>query len=79
MPKKHSMTLPPMLLILDVIGGVLLGLGLAKLFADVDILPASWRFENYEYVMIGVGAALILPLIVHVVKQAGSATKAGHP
>lgn len=70
MQGKNSKFFPPVLLILDVIGAVLLGLGLAKYFANVDVIPVSWRFENYGPVLIGIGAALMLPFMVHVIKKA---------
>lgn len=78
MLKKNPMTFPPILLLLDVIGTVLLGLGLAKYFGNVDVLPLSWRFDNYESVLIGAGAALTLPLMAYMVKQAMRAGKADH-
>lgn len=70
MQEKNPLFFPPALLILDIIGTVLLGLGLAKYFANVDVIPASLRFEGYGPVMIGIGAALMLPFMVHVIKKA---------
>ena len=70
MQEKIPMFFPPVLLVLDIIGTVLLGLGLAKHFANIDVIPASWRFENHGPVLIGIGAALMLPIMAHVIKKA---------
>ena len=69
MQEKKLVFFPPMLILLDIIGTVLLGLGLAKYFANVDVIPVSWRFENYGPVLIGIGAALMLPFMAHVIKM----------
>ncbi|MHB8535673.1 MAG: DUF1418 family protein [Sulfuricaulis sp.] len=78
MPEKNSMFFPPVLLILDIIGTVLLGLGLAKHFAHIDVIPATLRFENYGPVLIGVGAALMLPIMVHIVNRAKNGAQDRH-
>lgn len=75
MPRTKAAFFPPTLIFLDIIGTVLLGLGLAKYFADVDVIPVSLRFDYYGQMFIGMGAALILPLMVHV----GSKAKSGAP
>ncbi|MCR4347752.1 MAG: hypothetical protein NUV55_11205 [Sulfuricaulis sp.] len=78
MPEKNSLLFPPVLLILDIIGTALLGLGLANYVAGVDILPASWRFDHYGPVFIGIGAALMLPFMVHVIKNAAGNKQERH-
>ena len=75
MQEKNPLFFPPIVLILDIIGTVLLGLGLAKYFANVDVIPLSLRFENYGPVMIVIGAALMLPMMAHVIKKARSSTQ----
>jgi hypothetical protein len=67
-PTKESF-LPPKLIILDAIGTVLLGLGLAKQLADVDFLPSQYQFEGYSVVLVGVGLAFMLPIIIHLVRR----------
>jgi len=79
MQEKISMFFPPVLLILDIIGTVLLGLGLAKYFADIDIFPAPWRFDHYGPAFIGIGAALMLPIMVHVIKNAAAGGRERRP
>lgn len=70
MPEQKSPSLAPAIIVLDVIGTVLFGLGLAKIFADVDALPVGLRFERYELVLVGAGAALMLPFFVRLLKDA---------
>ena len=53
MQDKKPTLLSPALILLDIIGTVLLGLGLAKYFANIDVIPESMRFENYAPILIG--------------------------
>ncbi|MEW6133602.1 MAG: hypothetical protein AB1591_10635 [Pseudomonadota bacterium] len=46
------------------------GLGLAKLFAEVDVIPVQLRFENYGIVFVVVGFALTVPALFHIIKTA---------
>jgi len=63
--------LPPIpILVLDVIGAVLAGLGLAELTADVGFVPEPLRFANFELVMIVVGFALMIPMVRHSMRRA---------
>lgn len=62
-PKKLSV--PLRLIIMDAIGAVLLGVGVAELFANTNLVPQSWRFENYAMVMIILGIALMLPIVTY--------------
>jgi hypothetical protein len=39
---------------------VLLGIGLAKFVFGTDLIPESWRFENYEQACLRVGTLLII-------------------
>lgn len=52
-------------LALDSVGGILAALGIAAKFAHVEILPPSLRFENYEWVLIGGGVMLMLPMVFY--------------
>lgn len=61
--------LPLPFILLDFLGVLLVGLGMAMHFAEVDILPARWRFAQDGLVLIVVGFALMLPAIVHLLKH----------
>jgi hypothetical protein len=54
---------------MDAIGCVLVGLGLAKQFADVDFVPASVRFGGYGLAFIILGAALMVPPVTHLIHK----------
>ncbi|MDM3871988.1 hypothetical protein QSV34_11585 [Porticoccus sp. W117] len=64
MTKQVKLTIPGKLLLLDLLGVVLIGFGLyMKLTKTPGSLPI---------LLIVLGAALTLPLIIFIVKQAGS-------
>lgn len=63
------MKLPIHILILDLLGCVLVGLGMAIAFANVNFLPASMRFENDGEVYIAVGVALTLPAVLFIARN----------
>lgn len=65
MSEPRKLSIPLRLIIMDAIGAVLLGVGVAELFADTNLIPESWRFENYALVMIILGIALMLPIITY--------------
>ncbi len=52
------------LVVLDAIGALLLGLGLAKMFAGLDILPASLMLDETGWTFIIVGILLMLPMLI---------------
>lgn len=52
------------LVVLDAIGALLLGLGLAKMFAGLDILPASLMLDDTGMTCIIVGILLMLPMLI---------------
>ncbi len=62
-----SGTAPLVLLILDTVGVILAGIGLAEKFANTNLVPESWQFHNYELAMILVGVVLMLPFLLFVV------------
>ena len=75
MDQEHSTFKPSIgLLILDAIGALFLGLGIAKMFAGFDFLPASLAFDETGWGYIVLGIALMLPmffqLFVHIRTQA---------
>lgn len=61
------MKLPLHLVLLDGVGAIVLGLGLAKLLAGVDILPAEWLLDAQGWTLIIAGIALMLPMMVHLI------------
>jgi hypothetical protein len=70
MRTKTTLTIPPRLLMLDVVGVILAGLGLAERFAGTDLVPAELRFADYDIVMIVVGVLMMVPLGRYVLKAA---------
>ncbi len=65
MEEKKELIVPPKLLVLDGLGVILLGIGLAKFLAGVDIIPEGLRFDNYDvFFMVG-GAAMMFPAMAH--------------
>ena len=70
MQKSGKLKIPVQLLVLDALGALLLGLGLAEWFAGTGLVPEALRFENYDIAMVVCGALLMLPLIAFVVRSA---------
>ncbi len=66
--KLARFKLPPGLLILDGVGALLLGLGLAEWLTRTELLPAALRFPYHEAVLILVGAAMMAPAIRFLVR-----------
>ena len=59
-------------MVLDGIGAVLIGLGLAKYFGKVDVLPPNLVFKNYSVYFIITGAIMMLPAIIHIIDKVNS-------
>ena len=68
--KQQPVTIPAHLLILDVLGMVLIGLGAAELSGTLDFFAGLIPFEHYHWVMIFVGILLTAPFILYLVKSA---------
>jgi hypothetical protein len=63
--------LPPAhLLLLDAVGCVFLGVGFAKQFGHIDLIPTALRFEGYGVSFIVGGALFMVPALVHMIKSA---------
>ncbi len=62
--------LNPHLLILDILGTVLLAVGLAELVAGLALIPAPLRFTGAQWICVILGILLLLPLPVSLVKRA---------
>jgi hypothetical protein len=52
------------LIVLDAIGAILVGLGLAKMFAGLDLLPAAFQWDDKGWALIIIGVMLMLPMMV---------------
>lgn len=63
----EKLRIPIRLLVLDAAGAVLLGLGVAKVLAGVDLLPPALRFEDDGLTFIVGGLILMLPMVMHVI------------
>lgn len=57
------------LLVLDGIGSLILGLGFAKMFANLDLLPPAYQFDETGWLMIGLGGLLMLPFLLNILWQ----------
>lgn len=57
------------LLVLDGIGTGLFALGIAKLFAGLDILPSALQFDDTGWVMVILGVLLMLPFMLNFLGQ----------
>ncbi|HEY8353864.1 MAG TPA: DUF1418 family protein [Methylophilaceae bacterium] len=64
--QEPTFDLPKNLILLDVVGSVLLALGLAEHFTGDSLLPTAIDFEHRAYVLIAAGIALMLPLLLFV-------------
>jgi len=60
-------SIPVRLIVLDATGVVLLGVGLLKVIANIELLPQGLLFEGYGIAFIVVGVLLMIPLVVYVV------------
>lgn len=67
MNNRTPLKIPLRLLVLDAIGLVLVGVGLADWLAGTQLVPAGLRFEDYEIVMIIIGVALMVPMYRHII------------
>ena len=63
---KPPFKIPLTLVLLDGLGAVLLGLGAAKYFAGIDMLPAKLHFESDAIVLMFAGGVLMLPMLTYV-------------
>ena len=66
--ENSAIKIPVPLLVLDIIGAILLGLGLAEWFADTGLVPERLQFESCYIAMVICGVLFMLPLIIHIVR-----------
>ena len=63
---RKKLPIPLKLIVMDALGAVLLGLGVAEMFAGTNLVPKTWQFEHYALVMIIFGIALMLPIVTYI-------------
>ena len=61
MPDNYKFKIPIHIHILDFIGSILAGLGLAEWFANTNFIPSYFQFNHYEIIMVIIGVMLVLP------------------
>ncbi len=66
MNEKSAFKLPLGLVVLDGLGTILVGLGLAKMFAGLEILPTALQLDEKGWTLIISGVLLMLPLLLHI-------------
>lgn len=64
MSSENKLALIIKLMIMDSIALTLIGLGIAKLQVNLDILPESLRFPYSGWVFILAGLALLVPTLI---------------
>lgn len=64
-PEKIAFKPSLTLIVLDAIGAVFVGLGLAKMFAGLDLLPAALQLGHKGWAFIIIGALLMLPMLLY--------------
>ena len=77
MEQKSKIFKPSLsLVVLDFVGSVLLGLGLAKRFAGIDFLPKSLQLDESGWALIVLGILCMLPMLIQLfVKKREQAEK----
>ena len=68
MHEGKNIPLPLWLIALDMIGVVLLGLGMAKYFAGVDVVPTALLLDESGLSLMLVGGLLMLPMMWHLIR-----------
>jgi hypothetical protein len=67
--RNGKFKLPVWIIILDSIGSVFLGLGVAAHFADVNIIPAALQTEGYGVKMMILGGILYMPALAIILNK----------
>lgn len=63
--EKKAFKLPFSLIALDTIGAIFIGLGIAKMYAGLDLLPVAFQLDEKGWAFIVIGALFMLPLMLH--------------
>jgi len=69
MSDEIKISFPLGTLILEFVGSVLMALGFAKQFADIDLVPAISRFDSSGWLLITVGFLLTLPFVFFILAK----------
>jgi len=75
MSEKPAIKISLNLLVLDGIGSILFGLGLAKLLAGLDILPVAFQFDKTGWTMLLLGLLCMLPFMLNFLGQVRARTE----
>ena len=70
----QTLPFPWFLLLLDAVGTVLVGVGLAEWLGGIELVPESLRVEYLIPLLLGVGLVLMVPALALMV---GKISKAG--
>jgi hypothetical protein len=68
MSSENKLALLIKLMIMDSIALTLIGIGIAKLQVNLDILPVSLRFPYSGWVFMLAGIALLVPTLILIIK-----------
>lgn len=70
MPATHPVQLPLRLITLDLLGMLLLILGLLELFnRDGSLFPATLQFPYYEWALVIIGLLIMLPAVYGLIRH----------
>ena len=69
MGKSKALKIPMQLIVLDTIGALLLGLGIAEQFAKTNLVPQPWQISNYAIFMVIFGIAFMLPMVTYILSK----------
>lgn len=69
MSDNKKTPLPLGIMVLELFGTVLVGIGAAKKFGGIDCLPAITRFDQSGWLMIALGFLLTLPFLFYIVMK----------
>jgi len=70
MQEKRAFKLPISLLVLDLIGSLLIVIGIIEWKDIAHFVPVEYQFDNYYFYLIIAGCLLMYPLIIYVIKFA---------
>lgn len=68
MNPENKLALVIKLMIMDSIALTLIGIGIAKLQVNLDILPESLRFPYSSWVFVLTGFVLLVPTLILIIK-----------
>lgn len=60
---------PIFILVLDMLGCALIGIGALEKFGQLNLIPEPYRIQHFENIMIIAGMALFLPAMIWFIKQ----------